>query len=201
MSDLASYRNRIRQCLLKYGPISESEWASTANVVTKLIKFKKGQYFVKIGDVPDKMGFILSGLFRVFYITEQGDERIIVFRNENYFLSAFRAFPENQPSWFAIQAIEPSIVVCYDLKIYKRHITEHTCWSNISRKYMEALFVEKEEREREFFSLDVTTRYLNFRKNYPDIEERVSQRDIASYLGITPVALSRIRKRLREKNR
>jgi len=167
--------------------------------LTKYIKFKKGQYFVKIGDVPDKMGFILSGLFRVFYITEQGDERIIVFRNENYFLSAFRAFPENQPSWFAIQAIESSIVVCYDLEVYKRQVTEHTCWSNISRKYMEALLVEKEQREREFFSLDVTTRYLNFRKSYPDIEERVSQHDIASYLGITPVALSRIRKRLREK--
>jgi len=190
----------VRQCLSKYGTISDEEWESTAHIMTKFMRFKKGQYFVKIGDVPDKMGFILSGLFRVFYSTDQGNERIIVFRKENYFLSAFRAFHENEPSWFAIQAIEPSLVLCYDLEIYKRQVTEQACWSNISRKYMEALLEEKEAREREYFSLDVTARYLNFKNNYPDLEKRISQLNIASYLGITPVALSRIRKRLREKN-
>lgn len=78
-------------------------------------------------------------------------------------------------------------------------MAESSCWRDVTRKYVEDLFIEKEQRERELFSLDVTTRYLNFKKRYPDVEGRVSQYHIASYLGITPQALSRIRKRLHEK--
>jgi CRP-like cAMP-binding protein len=199
--EIAPYQFRVRQTLLKYGPIPEAEWERARNLLVEPIKFKKSQHFVKIGAVPDKMGFILSGLFRVYYITEQGDERILVFRGENRFLSAFSSFLENKPSWYGIQALEPSFLICMDLKEYKKLITDNARWADVSRKYVEDLFIEKEQREKEFFSLNATTRYLNFKKSYPGIEEKVSQYHVASYLGITPVALSRIRKRLCEKNR
>ncbi|HQP12197.1 MAG TPA: Crp/Fnr family transcriptional regulator [Candidatus Omnitrophota bacterium] len=198
--ELSPYQFRVRQALMKYAPIPESEWDRAKNFPVEPIKFRKGQHFVKIGDVPDKMGFILSGIFRVYYITEQGDERILVFRGENRFLSAFTPFLENKPSWYGIQALEPSFLICWPLKEYLKAITENAYWANVSRKYVEDLFIEKEQREKEFFSLDATTRYLNFKKNYPRVEGKVSQYQIASYLGITPVALSRIRKRLCEKN-
>jgi len=199
--EIAPYQFRVRQALHKYGFVPESEWERSKNLPVEPIKLKKGQHFVRIGDIPERMGFIISGIFRVYYLTEQGDERILVFRGENRFLSAFSSFLENKPSWYGIQALEPSFLICMHLKEYNRLITENTCWANVSRKYVEDLFIEKEQREKEFFSLDATTRYLNFRKNHPDIERRVSQYHVASYLGITPVALSRIRKRLCEKTR
>ena len=195
------YLARVRNELMKYGPIPDSEWEKVARASYESLQFKKGQYFVRIGDIPDKMGFIWSGLFRVFYLTEQGDERILVFRGENRFLSAFSAFLEKQPSWYGIQALEPSLLLCFNLDHYQRLMSEHPCWSQISRKYVENLFVEKEKREREFLSENAETRYLNFLESYPDIEQRVPQYQIASYLGITPVALSRIRKALLKKNR
>jgi CRP-like cAMP-binding protein len=98
-----------------------------------------------------------------------------------------------------MQALEPSFLICMLLKEYKRLLTESNCWSNVSRQYIEDLFIEKEQREKELFALDATSRYLSFRKRYPDVERRVSQYHVASYLGITPQALSRIRKRLCEK--
>jgi CRP-like cAMP-binding protein len=198
MVETDPYLDRIYQELLKFGPVPESAWENRAPF--EHLRFEKGDYFVRIGDIPDKMGFIWSGLFRVFYITEQGDERILVFRNENRFLSAFSAFLEGRPSWYGIQALEPSLLLCIHIDEYKRLVAEHPYWSQFSRQYVESIFLEKEKREREFLSESAETRYLNFRKNYPDIENRVPQYQIASYLGITPVALSRIRKTLREKN-
>ena len=198
MADTNPYLERIYQELLKYGPVPESAWETRAEF--EPITFIKGEYFVQIGDIPAKMGFIWSGLFRVFYQTEQGDERILVFRNENRFLAAFSAFLEGRPSWYGIQALEPSVLLCIHINEYKRLVAEHPYWSQFSRKYVESIFVEKEKREREFLSESAETRYLNFKKNYPNIENRVPQYQVASYLGITPVALSRIRKSLREKN-
>lgn len=196
----SQYQQRIYEALAKFGPVPEEEWAQACNLPFETENYSKGQYFVQVGDIPDKLGFIWSGLFRVFYITEQGDERILVFRGENYYLSAYSAFLEGQPSWYGIQALEPSVLVTISLARYKDLVAENPYWSQLSRKYVENLFLEKEKREREFLSENAETRYLNFLNNYPDIENRVPQYQIASYLGITPVALSRIKKTLRQRN-
>lgn len=200
MVEVNPYMDRVYQELLRFGPVPEAEWEKACREPFERLHLNKGGYFVRIGDIPNKMGFIWSGLFRVFYQTEQGNERILVFRGENRFLAAFSAFLEGQPSWYGIQALESSLLLCMDINKYKQLVAEHPYWSQFSRKYVESIFVEKEKREREFLSESAETRYLNFRKNYPDIESRVPQYQIASYLGITPVALSRIRKTLREKN-
>ncbi len=197
--DVAPYQYLIRQALHKYGPIPESEWKHWEHLPVEPRKFQKGDHFVQIGDIPDKLGFVVSGIFRVYYNTEDGNERIIVFRGENRFLSAYRSVQENEPSWYGMQALEPSFLICMPLSELKKHLSDHSYWNDVVKKYLEDLFIEKEKRERDLLSIDVTTRYLNFRKRYPDVENRVSQYHIASYLGITPVALSRIRKRLHEK--
>ncbi len=199
MMDVAPYLYLMRHALMKFGPIPESEWDRNKHLSVELLHLKKGQHFVKIGDIPDKLGFVVSGIFRVYYNTEQGEERVFLFRSENRFLSAYRSVLEYEPSGFGIQALEPSFLICLPLKEYKRLLAESTCWSNVSRQYMEDLLVEKEQREKELLSIDATSRYLSFKTRYPDVENRVSQYHIASYLGITAVALSRIRKRLCEK--
>jgi CRP-like cAMP-binding protein len=184
--------------LLRYGPLLEEEWLKLAHIL-KPVRFNKGEYFVQIGDVPNKLGYISSGIFRVFCITEKGEDWILAFREENRFLGAFSPFLESKPSWYGIQALEPSLLLCISLNEYNRLIAGHPCWANLSRKYLETLFVEKEKREREFLSENAETRYLNFKKAYPGIEQRVHQYHIASYLGITSVALSNIRRGLQQK--
>jgi CRP-like cAMP-binding protein len=189
--------NKMRRELSRYCFIPDKEWNEVAKVA-KLIRLKKRQHFVKIGDIPDKMGFISSGILGVFYITEQGDERILSFRGENQLVAALGPFLEGQPSWYGIRALAESVLLCVDLKELYQMMSDHSCWNTVGRKYLEDLFVQKDKRVREFLSEDATARYLSFKRNNPGLEARISQYHIASYLGITPVALSRIRKNLKK---
>lgn len=192
-----SWATKLRQELLGYGAIPDKEWNKLMKIV-RLVRLRKYQHFIRIGDVPDKLGFISSGIFRIFFITEQGDEKILAFRHENQLLSAFSQFLQGKPSWCGIQALTESLLLCINLKEYNQLLSDHSCWNILGRKYLENLFIEKEKREREFLSEDATARYLSFKQNNPGLEEKISQYHIASYLGITPVALSRIRKNLKK---
>ncbi len=196
-SEIPIYRQMMHKVLLKYGDIPEDEWDKFIKIV-KTLHLKKNEYFVNFGEVPKRLGFISAGIFRVFYVTEQGDEKIIVFRDENQFITAFSAFIEGQPSWYAIQAVEDSVLLIVTLQEYKMLLDNHSYWNTLTRKIVENILVEKEKREREFLSEDATTRYLTFKQNYAHIEARIPQYYVAAYLGITPVALSRVRKKLNE---
>ena len=164
----------------------------------KHLSLGKGEHLVRQGEIPDKLAFIAEGLFRVYYITEEGDEKILVFREEGRMLSAFSAFLQNKDSWFGIQALEKSELLYISLNDYRQYLQEDPCWQVINSRYVEMIFIEKEKRESEFLSDDAETRYKKFLRKYPDLENRISQYHIASYLGITPVALSRIRKKIKK---
>jgi CRP-like cAMP-binding protein len=174
--------------------IPENQWNLLLSKMHTL-KLKKNEYFIKVGDVPDKLAFIIAGIFRVFYTTEAGVERILVIRDENWPLSAYSSFLENIKARFSIQALEDSCLLYISLRDYNELLLQHSCWQVISGKYAEILFLEKEKREIEFLTVDAETRYNNFLNELPKIEKRIPQYYIASYLGITPVALSRIRRK------
>jgi CRP-like cAMP-binding protein len=187
-----TWLKQMYTALCKYTLIPDDEW-SKAQEKLQFLEIKKNDYFIHAGDVPDKLAFIIIGIFRVFYTTELGIERILVFRGENKFLSAYSSFLECTNSKYSIQALEDSILLYVSLKDYSLLLSEHICWQTICTKYAQQLFIEKEKRENEFLSDDAETRYNSFLSNYPDYEKRINQYHIASYLGITPVALSRIR--------
>lgn len=187
----------MRATLGSFAEIPDEEWAK-AVLTLRHIHLKKNEYFIRAGATPDKMACIVSGIFRVFYVTESGEERILAIRDEGRMLSAFSAILENTVSWYDIQALEDSDLLYINLNQYLDEIPWHPCWQTIYAKYVQMLFVEKERRESEFLSDDAETRYRKFRERFPGVEDRIRQYHVASYLGITPVALSRIRKRLRE---
>ena len=181
----------LRMTLNAFSPVPDDEWERALPGLS-YSRIPKDGYFVRAGDVPQRLAFIAKGLFRVVFVSEKGDEKTLVFREEGRLISAFSPFLASKPSWFSIQALEDSDLVLIGIE-NTDWTREADCWKTIYAKYMEMLFVEKEEREREFLSEDAETRYRNFRKRYPLFEERIPQYCIASYLGITPVALSRIR--------
>ena len=186
---------QLQGTLSKFASIPECEWNK---LLTKLhfLKLKKNEYFIKVGDVPDKMAFIVSGIFRVFYNTEAGVERILAIREENCLLSSYSSFLENTKSRFYFQALEDSCLLYVSLKDYNELLSSHFCWQITSGKYAELLYLEKEKREIEFLTEDAESRYNNLINKHPTFENRISQYNIASYLGITPVTLSRIRRRV-----
>ncbi len=153
-----------------------------------------GNYFIHAGDKSKELAFVNSGLLRFFYQTKDGKEFNKSFISENQFASAYSAFLTGMPARFSIQALEDSQLLICDLEPVIKLFDQHRCWERLGRILAEQLYVKKETREAEFLLDDAETRYHFFQKNYSGLEERISQYHVASYLGITPVMLSRIRR-------
>ncbi|OKH48838.1 cyclic nucleotide-binding protein [Calothrix sp. HK-06] len=156
-----------------------------------------GDFLIRSGEITTKIGFVVSGLLRLYYVNNAGVEFTKSFCPENDFVAAYSALLLNQPAQFNIEALEDSLLLVANYNSYQQLCTEHPCWQRIQHRFIEALFIKKEKREGELLLDDATTRYKKFLIQYPELENRVKQYHIASYLGISPVSLSRIRKALK----
>lgn len=162
----------------------------------KEVFIKKGENFIGEGEVPKKFAFVNKGLFRYYYVDRKGNEFTKGFFEENVFLSSYSAMVEGRGSFFSIEALEDSSLIVIEYSHWKELFRQHNCWSLLLIAILEKGFTKKETREREFLLFDAEERYKSFLKNYPHLEQRVKQHMIASYLGITNVALSRVRKKM-----
>lgn len=162
---------------------------------SKLIQFnlKKNEYLVREGEIPDKIAFVISGLFRAFYLTNKAEEKTIVFRGKGKVLSTYSSFVKNENSKFSIQALEDSTVLYISIKDFEDLILGDNFWQIITGKYFMNIYIEKEARERELLSNDAKTNYEKFLRDYPGFINKINHYHIASYLGISNVSLSRIR--------
>lgn len=183
--------------LEKYTQIPTSEWEKT-EACLKPLHLAGNEFFIMQGDMPDRFAFIISGIFRVFCITESGDEKTLSFRTKGQFLAAYTPFLENRDAWYSIQALEPSELIYMNLDDFVKLSMGHPCWEKVIKEYIIRLYIEKEKRERSFLTENAKTRYLQFRNQYPELEQRIHNFYIASYLGISPVSLSRIRGELKK---
>lgn len=163
-------------------------------------QLKKNGFFVRAGEIPDSVGFLISGILRLYYIDENGTEFIKSFCVENNVIAAYSALLLNEPARLFIQALEDSSLLVAPYAAYQKLMSGHHCWQIIDHKLTQGLFIKKEKRESELLLDDAETRYLKFMADYPDLNERLKQHHIASYLGITPVSLSRIRSKLKKIN-
>jgi CRP-like cAMP-binding protein len=154
---------------------------------------RKGEFLLRAGEVPHTLSFVVSGVIRLFFITPDGDEITRAFRVEKSFVSSYSALLLGEPSRLFLQALEPSFLLVTLYSAYQELTAGHLCWQIMDRKFAQQLFIRQEQRECELLLDDAKTRYLKFHAEYPGLEERVKQHHIASYLGITPVTLSRIR--------
>jgi CRP-like cAMP-binding protein len=164
--------------------------------ISKTNSFHKGEYFIRAGEMPTKMGFVIKGLFRYVYISDEGKEFTKSFMPENRFLSAYSSMILNQPAYFFIEALEDSNILEISYHDWLDLRKSHPCWDRLLLQMIEKGFIVKEKRERELLLLDAERRYRIFLEEFPDLEARVKQHIIASYLGITPERLSRIRKKM-----
>lgn len=184
----------LQNTVATYVEIIDSQWSKIYPFIcTKSLD--KNEFLIQVDDTPDTMAFIVSGIFRVFYTNEKGDERTLVFRTVNQFISAYSSFLVNEKSQYTIQAVIKSTIIYVPLSVYSELASNHECWKNLSGRYIEHLFVEKEQRERDLLMLDATSRYNSFTHTFSEMIDFIPNYMIASYLGITPEALSRIIRR------
>lgn len=153
-------------------------------------------YFIKTGQVPKKIAYVVSGLFRYVYVNEKGYEFTKGIIAENLFLSSYSAMIMKKPSYFSIEALEDSEIMEISWKDFISLMESDIFWIKFLLKFIEKGFMKKEKRERDLLLLDAETRYRNFLSEYPGMDQRIKQGVIASYLGIKPETLSRIRAKI-----
>ncbi len=153
----------------------------------------KGNLFIREGETPNKIGFITKGLMKYYYIDSDGNEWIKHFSFENDFVASYASFLYQFPSLYFIEAIEESTILTIDYEKYINKINSSMTWNSIARKYTEKIYLEKELRESSLLKQDGAARYSNFLTKYKNLANRITIKDTASFLGITPVSLSRIR--------
>lgn len=157
---------------------------------------KKGEYFLMAGSKLKEAGLINKGLFRFFYIDPNGNEHTKHFAAEGDFLISFNAFYKDAPGDFFIKAEENCEVMCISVEKLRKLLKENEEWRTIYYKNLESSYSLKEKRTADFLMKNSTERYLDFVENYPNIINRIKQIHLASYLGIKPESLSRIRKKI-----
>ncbi len=160
---------------------------------------KKGTILLRPGDTRSESYFVNKGLLRYYSIDEKGKEHIIQFASEDWMLSDRDSFIFNEASNFYIEAIEDTEVVLVKKDFFAsiQPIVPEILELNIQMLHNSIRFMQK--RIDMLLGASAETRYLYFLKLYPNLSSRVPQWMIASYLGITPESLSRVRKDLVKK--
>ncbi len=155
----------------------------------------KGEHIYRQGDKDGNLYAVASGLLKVYYTTNTGKEFVKSFIDAGGYIASISAMLNVDSCPFSIVALEDSQLVCVtgDIMLDLKEKSSDDV-SSINSALLK-LIQKKEQREFEFLCLSAEERYIEFKKEYENLESRVSQYDVARYLGITPVALSRIRKR------
>ncbi|WBX77439.1 Crp/Fnr family transcriptional regulator [Tenacibaculum ovolyticum] len=154
------------------------------------------EYFIRKGETPKKLAFVISGLFRYVYIDKKGIEYTKGIITENNFITSYSAMISKSNSHFFIEALEDSKILEIPYLKWKNLIETDSFWLKFLLTLVEKGFSIKEKRERDLLLLNAEMRYKNFLKDFPLMEGRIKQAIIASYLGIQPESLSRVRKKM-----
>lgn len=159
-------------------------------------KFDKGSVLLRNGEVCQSSFFVERGLLRAYTLDEAGKEHLIQFAPENWFIVDRSSVYFKDPSDSFIEAIEESEIVFLDYEFMDRATSMSITFAKFNEKLLHNHIRHLQKRIRLLLGASAERRYLEFIKTYPDLLLRVPQWMIASYLGITPESLSRVRKEL-----
>jgi CRP-like cAMP-binding protein len=165
-------------------------------LVTELFKprlYRKRQYVLQEGDICNQFNFIVRGCLRMYKVDDNGDIHIIQFAAENWWLSNIGSFHDRKPSELNIDALEDTMVLQINHENLLALYTKAPKFDRIFRVLIEKSFVSLQQRLLQTISSTAEERYLTFQQTYSELSTRLPQTQIASFLGITPEFLSRLR--------
>ena len=170
-------------------------------IVTDSMEFRnlsKGELLVKEGQYNDESFFVLEGLVKQFKSVE-GNEVTTNFFTEEQWILTLENFDERKPSEYSLICVEDTIVVTGNEQKAQELFKQSPRFETISRQIMETVFLEQQKLMASYITEKPEQRYLKLLASRPDIFQRVPQYDIATYIGVKPESLSRIRKKLHNK--
>lgn len=158
--------------------------------------YKKGTILLRQGEISSRCYFVLAGCIRQYSCDEDGKETTYNFFTEEQAVVMFKSYKQRVPSDYYLSCIEDSTLLVGDLDSEERMYHKFPELIKITRSILELNFGEAQEERAVFMGASPEERYLSLLKKRPGLVKRVPQHQLASYLGITPESLSRIKKRL-----
>lgn len=192
----------LRTYLNSLAPLPESEWLEFAKGL-QLSTLYAGEAFIRTNGSAERVGFVTKGLMKSSYLTQRGEEFIRAFTPENNFAVALAALYQGQgtPSEVDLVALEPTELIVSDYDNLRRRHKDHWAWQQISRLIAEQAYLVRERRQHQLMTMAADERLKSFFVEHPGLASRISQKDLAAYIGITPVSLSRLRAKLKLRNK
>ena len=163
-------------------------------------KYLKGQYVIQQGDICKYECFVISGCTKTFYLDQEGQEHMVMFAIENWWTADMGSFITQTPADYNVQCLENTELILFAYDELEELYAEIPKLERLFRQIVERAFVASQKRIVRNFSLTAKERYLYFKSQYPQIEERIPQYLVASYLGITKEFLSKIKSQLAIEN-
>lgn len=175
-------------------PITVEAWADLQELFVPQ-QLNRNDYLVREGSRVNSCYLLTEGVVRVFY-NKEGNEYNKTFFMPGTFPTPLTALLSDTPSSLSFQALLPSQLIKFSYSEFRVLFEKHRCLESLMLGILEQLWIKKERHDIHMVTNDATTNYMIFRQTFPELENLIPQYHIASYLGITPIQLSRIRAQL-----
>jgi hypothetical protein len=186
----------FNEFITKYVEFNETELTDFSSKCIK-VEFPKGAYIMKAGEVQKNLYFITKGIIRNYIETSKGEIKIFNFRSENMVVTGYASYnyEDNLKSLVNVQCLEDCVLIKVPYEAINYVINHIKLGDRLGRFMAEAHVVQMMQYVIQRDTMTIIERLENIDKNFPNIHQRVPQYMIASYLGITPVHLSNLKKR------
>lgn len=182
---------KLRKHIEEIIPITDEEFESIKPFFT-IRRVLKNQYLVQQGDDAKYEYIIMSGIFRVFYLDEEGKEHIVQFATENWWMSDYIAYFNQKQASMYVVCMEPGEVLCLTLEgREKLSVTLHKM-EHFFRMKLTKGFIALQQRVISLLSNNPEQRYKEFAALYPNLMQKIPKKYIAEYLGVSRETLSRL---------
>jgi CRP-like cAMP-binding protein len=184
--------NELKVYLEKLIHFTESEMKVFTSLFSE-IKLNKNDFFAQEGEFSSKLAFVSKGVMRAFFRNKSGNDYNKTFFSPSSFVAAYSSITNKQKNLINIQCLTDCTLLVADFEKITSLYNHYPKIESLARIMAEYKFAIKEKREIELVTLEASERYEIFKKEHPNLENQINQYHIASYLGITPTQLSRIR--------
>lgn len=156
-----------------------------------------GDCLLRQGEQSSHMFFLCHGMVRYFSISEHGKEYTQTIAKAPRLVGSTRALTLSESALFSIEAVSTSSAISFHWQSFYQQMSQDLAFTQAYAKFLEDIFINKEQKEHAMVKHSATQRYLDFCRDFSDFKDVLPKQQIASYIGITPIALSRIRTQLK----
>ncbi|NCT94378.1 MAG: Crp/Fnr family transcriptional regulator [Chitinophagaceae bacterium] len=184
----------------KYIQLTATEEEAIRSLVTRN-KYEKGDMLSREGEVNRYTHFIIEGSVRVYYVDQEGQQHVVQLGIQDWWVSDYASFITQQPAQLQVEALEPTETYSFSYDRLQDAYIQIPALERFFRLLIQKAYASFQQRILQSLSMDATQRYESFRQQYPEMDRQIAQKHIASYLGMSAEFLSKVKKRIMQRDK